>query len=90
MLNALTSSWFARVCFYSVFLVGLIIVCEAVIRVSGLAAHLYTEPAFEPRPGEPIGDTSHDSMERCLARLESVSDHSARASMAMEKSSLGK
>ena len=51
MLNALISSWFARVCFYSVFLVGLTIICEAIIRVSGLAAHLYTEPAFEAAPG---------------------------------------
>ena len=51
MLNALTSSWFARVCFYAVFLIVLIVICEAVIRFSGLAAHLYTEPAFETAPG---------------------------------------
>ena len=51
MLSALASSWFARVFFYCGCFIVLLFLCEAVIRHSGLAAHLYTKPAFEASAG---------------------------------------
>jgi hypothetical protein len=49
-LSALTSSWFACVFFYSIFLIALCLISEVVVRVSGLVDHLYTDPAFEVSP----------------------------------------
>lgn len=47
----MTSAWFARAFFYSIFPITLFLICEAVVRFSGLVDHLYTEPAFEASPG---------------------------------------
>jgi len=48
---ALICSRFARVFLFCAFLVGLFLVLEMGVRVSGLVDHLYTEPAFEASPG---------------------------------------
>jgi lysophospholipase L1-like esterase len=50
-LSLSASSWFARVFFYSIFLITLFLIAEVVVRVSGVVDHLYTAPAFEASRG---------------------------------------
>ena len=49
-------------------------VCEAIIRVSGLAAHLYTEPTFEVAPGGTYWRYQRRFEGTVLGPTQSVSD----------------